>query len=63
MNNDKRFYSKDKLFSYRAFLNISLGARGTGKTTCAKFWCIDDFLKTKKKLKKQLLTVLNLSKR
>ena len=49
MNNDKRFYSKDRLFSYRAFLNISLGARGTGKTTCAKFWCIDDFLKTKKR--------------
>ena len=26
------------------------GPRGTGKTTCAKFWCIDDFLKTKKRL-------------
>lgn len=49
MNNDPRFYSKDKLFSYRAFLNFSLGARGTGKTTCAKFWCIDDFIKTKKR--------------
>lgn len=49
MNNDVRFYTKDKLFSYRAFLNISLGARGTGKTTCAKFWCIDDFIRHKKR--------------
>lgn len=46
MNNDKRYYNKDALFSYKAFLNISLGARGTGKTTCAKFWCVDDFKKT-----------------
>lgn len=49
MNNDKRYYNKDRLFSYKAFLNFSVGARGTGKTTCGKFWCVDDFLRTGKR--------------
>lgn len=46
MNNDGIHYTKDALFSYKAFLNFSISERGLGKTTCAKFWCIDDFLKT-----------------
>ena len=45
MNVDSRYYNKDALFSYRAFLNFSISERGLGKTTSAKFWCIDDFLK------------------
>lgn len=49
MNVDKRYYNKDALFSYRAFLMFSISERGLGKTTCAKFWCIDDFLKTGKR--------------
>ena len=46
MNVDKRYYNKDALFSYRGFLNFSISERGLGKTTSAKFWCVDDFLKT-----------------
>lgn len=46
MNVDNLHYNKDALFSYRAFLNFSISERGLGKTTCAKFWCIDDFIKT-----------------
>lgn len=46
MHVDKRYYLKDALFSYRAFLNFSISERGLGKTTSAKFWCIDDFKKT-----------------
>lgn len=46
MNVDSRYYNKDRLFSYREYLNISISERGLGKTTSAKFWCIDDFLKT-----------------
>lgn len=46
MNIDKRYYIKDALFSYRAFLNFSISERGLGKTTSAKMWCVDDFLKT-----------------
>lgn len=49
MNKDPRYYDKDELFSRRAYLNFSISERGLGKTTCAKFWCIDDFLKTKKR--------------
>ena len=45
MNVDNLHYNKDALFSYRAFLNFSISERGLGKTTCAKFWCIDDFIK------------------
>ena len=45
MNVDPRYYNKDRLFSYREFLNISISERGLGKTMSAKFWCIDDFLK------------------
>ena len=46
MNVDKRYYLKDRLFSYREYLNFSISERGLGKTTSAKMWCIDDFLKT-----------------
>lgn len=46
MNVDNLHYNKDSLFSYNAFLNFSISERGLGKTTCAKFWCIDDFIKT-----------------
>lgn len=44
MNVDPRYYNKDRLFSYNAFLNFSISERGLGKTTCAKMWCVDDFL-------------------
>lgn len=43
MHVDKRYYNKDRLFSYNAFLNFSISERGLGKTTCAKMWCVDDF--------------------
>lgn len=46
MNVDNFHYNKDSLFSYNEFLNFSISERGLGKTTCAKFWCIDDFIKT-----------------
>lgn len=46
MNVDNLHYNKDSLFSYNEFLNFSISERGLGKTTCAKFWCIDDFIKT-----------------
>lgn len=45
MNVDSLHYNKDSLFSYNEFLNFSISERGLGKTTCAKFWCIDDFIK------------------
>ncbi len=47
MNVDSKYYNKDRLFSYNAYLNFSISERGLGKTTCAKMWCIDDFLKNK----------------
>lgn len=46
MHVDKRYYNKDKLFSYRAYMMFSISERGLGKTTCAKMWCVDDFKKT-----------------
>lgn len=49
MNVDNRYYNKDALFSYRAFLNFSISERGLGKTMSAKFWCVDDFLRNKKR--------------
>lgn len=49
MNVDKRYYLKDRLFSYNAFLNFSISERGLGKTTSAKMWCIDDFLRNGKR--------------
>lgn len=49
MHYDSRFYNKDNLFSRKAMLYFSIGGRGTGKTTCAKMWCIDDFIKHKKR--------------
>lgn len=49
MNVDSRYYNKDRLFSYNAFLNFSISERGLGKTTCAKMWCVDDFLKSGKR--------------
>lgn len=45
MHIDPRYYNKDALFSYRAFLNFSISERGLGKTTCAKMYCIDDFIR------------------
>lgn len=49
MNVDSRYYNKDRLFSYNEFLNFSISERGLGKTTSAKFWCIDDFKKKGKR--------------
>lgn len=49
MHVDSRYYNKDRLFSYNEFLNISISERGLGKTTSAKFWCIDDFIKNNKR--------------
>ena len=46
MNNDKRYYNRDKLFAYREFLNFSISERGLGKTTNGKFWVVDHFKKT-----------------
>ena len=45
MHVDKRYYNKDRLFSYRAYMMFSISERGLGKTTCAKMWCVDDFIK------------------
>ena len=49
MNNDKRYYSRDRLFAYREFLNFSISERGLGKTTNGKFWVVDHFKKTGRK--------------
>lgn len=49
MNNDPRYYNRDKLFAYREFLNFSVSERGLGKTTNGKFWVIDHFKKTGRK--------------
>lgn len=49
MNNDARYYCRDKLFAYREFLNFSISERGLGKTTNGKFWVVDHFKKTKRK--------------
>lgn len=49
MHVDSRYYNKDRLFSYNEYLNFSISQRGLGKTTCAKMWCIDDFLKNGKR--------------
>lgn len=46
MNNDPRYYNRDKLFAYREYLNFSISERGLGKTTNGKFWIIDHFKKT-----------------
>ena len=46
MNNDPRYYNRDKLFAYREFLNFSISERGLGKTTNGKFWVVDHFKKT-----------------
>lgn len=49
MNRDKRYYCKDSLFAYGAFLNFSISERGLGKTTSGKFWVVDHFKKTGRK--------------
>ena len=49
MNNDPRYYCRDKLFAYREFLNFSISERGLGKTTNGKFWVVDHFKKTGRK--------------
>ena len=49
MHIDPRYYNKDRLFSYNAYLNFSISMRGLGKTTCAKMWCVDDFLRKGKR--------------
>ena len=46
MHVDKRYYIKDGLFSYNAFLMFSISERGLGKTFSAKCWVVDDFIKT-----------------
>ena len=49
MHVDKRYYNKDRLFSYNAYLNFSISMRGLGKTLSAQMWCVDDFLKNGKR--------------
>lgn len=39
------YYSNGNLLSYRAFFNLTIGARGTGKTYNFKGWSIDDAIK------------------
>lgn len=41
-----KWYDKTRLLSFRSFLNLTIGNRGSGKTYGFKKWCIDDFLKT-----------------
>lgn len=45
MHVDPRYYNKDRLFAYNEIFNVSISERGLGKTTCAKMWCVDDFLR------------------
>lgn len=49
MHVDNRYYNKDRLFSYNAYLMFSISERGLGKTCSATAWCIDDFLKNGKR--------------
>lgn len=42
------WHDKGKLLSFRAFFNLLVGNRGSGKTYGFKKWCVDDFLKTGK---------------
>lgn len=42
------WYNKGFLLSFRAFFNLLIGNRGSGKTYGFKTWCIDDYIKTKK---------------
>ena len=49
MHVDSRYYNKDRLFSYNAYMMFSISMRGLGKTSSAKMWAIDDFLKTGKR--------------
>ena len=40
------WYDKGQTLSFRAFFNLLIGNRGSGKTYSYKTWCIDDFKKT-----------------
>ena len=42
------YYDLNKLLSFNKFLNISIGARGLGKSYAAKRWAINNWLKNKK---------------
>ena len=42
------WHDKGKLLSFRAFFNLLVGNRGSGKTYGFKTWSVDDFLKNKK---------------
>ena len=42
------YYDMSKLLSFNKFLNISIGARGLGKSYAAKRWAINNWLKNKK---------------
>lgn len=46
--NEKIYYDLNKLLSYNKMLNISIGARGLGKSYAAKRWAINNWLKNKK---------------
>lgn len=47
-NNESIYYDLSQLLSYNKFLNISIGARGRGKSYAAKRWAINGWLKNKK---------------
>ena len=43
------FYSVDNIFSYNALLYFLIGERGVGKSYSMKRWCINHYIRTKKK--------------
>ena len=47
LENKNIYYDLNKLLSYNKFLNISIGARGRGKSYAAKRWCINGWIKNK----------------
>lgn len=46
--NQHIYYDLNKLLSFNKLLNISIGARGLGKSYAAKRWAINNWLKNKK---------------
>lgn len=46
--NEKIYYDLTKLLSFNKMLNMSIGARGLGKSYAAKRWAINGWLKNKK---------------
>ena len=42
------YYDLNKLLSFNKFLNISIGARGLGKSYAAKRWAINNWIRNRK---------------